>query len=864
MNGRQRGYLIVGFIVGVLAGPCPSHAQYTADYQINVISGVTSNWVDDSSNPGAGYVIGSNWVHDVLLVDAGGVLSNGNGYVGYEVGANDNTVLVSDPGSAWTNNGTLYVGYSGAGNELIIANGGLVQDRYPAAWDEVGLNSSSSNNTVLVSGSGSVWSNRGGLVIGRYGAGNQLLVTDGGHVLDGGNVTFLGSFQSSSNNTVLVSGSGSTWINGGITIGLYGSGNQLQVTDRGQVAGSNPYVGDVYLGYHAGSSNNTLLISGSGSAVRMRSLQIGAGGSDNTLIISNGGAAYATYGYVGSDVSEPPGSNNVAVITGTGSVWSNSSSTCVGCGGGGNQMIITDGGVVYDQSGTVDWISSNNTVVVSGPGSAWKNTGSTAVGLGGAGNQLIITNGGAVYVGGSSTIGYSAGGYACTSNSVIVTGNGSVFGTVNDLYIDAYSPGSNNQLIVSSGALVYDTNGHLSSHGSGANLALVTGPGSVWSNSGSLFIGTNSMASSPDRLIVTNGGAVYDTSALVAGYGSQIFVGGNGATWWNQGNLYLGSTIRSTISNLITIGVGGSVIASNIYVYAAGDRQTQNGITVSGGTLFVTNNLHNGVLDLNAAPLLGNPGNFGGLLTLNGGTVTVDCLVMTNSSQNRYTFGGVKFNSGLLDVKSTIISNDYSPYVLVFTVGNGTNNATLHLATGGTGFHLFAAGLTISSNAALTGIGTIIGQTIVKPGGTLAPGDGPGSMIFSNNLTLAAGSTLALSLKGTGAGQYSQIAGLGGISVSNAVLNISLGYAPLPGDSFTIISNLTSSAILGTFVTTDGLALPNGTDFTVDNTVFQIDYAANADGLDVTLTAQVPEPSSLLLTALGAITLWIFVKRKRA
>ncbi len=183
---------------------------------------------------------------------------------------------------------------------------------------------------------------------------------------------------------------------------------------------------------------------------------------------------------------------------------------------------------------------------------------------------------------------------------------------------------------------------------------------------------------------------------------------------------------------------------------------------------------------------------------------------------------------------------------------------------GGTGFHFFEAGLTISSNGLLTGVGTVIGTTTIKAGGMLAPGDGPGGMIFSNNLTLADGSTLALTLNGTGAGQYSQIIGLGGaLCFSNAVLNISLGYNPLPGDSFTIISNLTSSAILGTFVTTDGLALPNGADFVVDGTIFQIDYGSNADGMDVVLTAMVPEPSSLLLTALGAVTLFAAVRRKR-
>ena len=795
MRGEHCSYLIVGFLAGVVASTCPSHAQYIADYQINVISGVTSNWIDASSNPTAGYVVGSNWVDDVLLVDGGGVLSNGNGYVGYAVGADDNTVIVSDPGSVWSNQDTAYIGYSGAGNKLMIANGGAVYG------GQVGYNATSSNNTAVVSGVGSTWYNVGH--IGVYGSGNQLVIENGG-VAHGGD---LGYYGSSSNNVALVTGTGSIWYLGG-AIGTYGSYNEL--------------------------------------------------------IISNGGAAYGHYGDLGGIPDSPSGSNNIVIITGTGSVWSNTDYTCVGCGAGSNQkMMVTGGGLVYDSFGVVDWESSNNTVVVSDPGSLWKNTGSFAVGWGGYGNQMVISNGGAVYVGDSAFVGAS---YA-TSNAVFLTGNGSVFGVAKTLYVGGGADGlsSNNQLIVSNGALVYDTNGQVGGVLSGNNLVLVTGPGSVWSNSANLVVGTN-VTTAGNQLVVTNGGTVYDNTGIVAGQGSRVFVGGNGATWWNQGNLYVGSYPGAGLNgggatNTVIVGAGGSVVASDLYVSQPALNGLVNGIIMSGGSLFVTNGLHSGVLDLNASPKLGAV--YGGVLTLNAGTVSVDCLVMTNYSGNSYTAGGVKFNGGVLSTKSTIISNDYSPYYFVFTVGNGTNNATLHLAPGGTGFHFFEAGLTISSNGLLTGVGTVMGTTTIKAGGTLAPGDGPGSLIFSNNLTLAAGSTLALTLNGTGAGQYSQITGLGGISVSNAVLNISLGYKPLPGDSFTIISNLTSSAILGTFVTTDGLALPNGADFVVDNTTFQIDYAANPGGMDVDLTALIPEPSSLLLTALGAATLWGVVRRRR-
>jgi T5SS/PEP-CTERM-associated repeat protein len=381
------------------------------------------------------------------------------------------------------------------------------------------------------------------------------------------------------------------------------------------------------------------------------------------------------------------------------------------------------------------------------------------------------------------------------------------------------------------------------------NLVLVTGSGSAWSNEYEMDIG---LGTSGNELIITNGGAVFDYVGDLGsdgGVNNIVVIAGDGAVWWNQGGLTVAGSFAGNggpSGCSAVIGTGGSVIASNAYVNEWGF------ITVSGGALYVTNALGQGSLNL----LYGN-------LMLNGGTITVDNLSITAGEKS-----ALEFNGGVFNTKSTAINNG-PPFI----VGNGTNAATLNLAPGGTGFHFFANGLAISSNAMLKGIGTVIGATMINAGGVLAPGDGPGSIMFSNNLTLAAGSTLALTLDGAGAGQYSQIIDLGRItsngvrtatiSVSNCVLSLSLGYTPACGDSFTIISNLTSSAILGTFVTTDGMALPNGADFTVDNTIFQIDYGTFCNGFDVTLTALIPEPSSLLLTTLAAVSLFAVVRRKR-
>ena len=129
----------------------PARAQYSANNQTNTISGVSSNWVGNGS-----YVVGSNWVYDALLIQSGGVLSNGDGYIGYEAAANYNAAIVSGDGSIWSNNASLYVGWSGSGNQLIITNEGAVYNTV----GYLGFNTGSTGNTAVVSDYGSVWSNR--------------------------------------------------------------------------------------------------------------------------------------------------------------------------------------------------------------------------------------------------------------------------------------------------------------------------------------------------------------------------------------------------------------------------------------------------------------------------------------------------------------------------------------------------------------------------------------------------------------------------------------------------------------------------------------------------------------------------------
>ena len=225
-------------------------------------------------------------------------------------------------------NGFLYVGNDGAGNQLTIANGGQVVVGYVY----LGYNIGSSNNAVSVTGSGPVW-NPDTVYVGYEGVGNQLTITNGGQVLSV--YGYLGYYSSS--NAVSVTGSG-CWNNiYDVYVGYEGAGNQLTIADGGQVACN---VG--VLGNFSSSSNNVVLVTGAGSVwTNRQELVIGNYGPGNQLTIANGGQVFGGVAYLGGS------SNNVALVTGSGSVWSTADNLYVGVPGWGNQLIVTNGGTVF-------------------------------------------------------------------------------------------------------------------------------------------------------------------------------------------------------------------------------------------------------------------------------------------------------------------------------------------------------------------------------------------------------------------------------------------------------------------------------------------------------------------------------------
>ena len=77
--------------------------------------------------------------------------------------------------------------------------------------------------------------------------------------------------------------------------------------------------------------------------------------------------------------------------------WTNSSDLTVGVFGSGNSLVISNGGTVANQRGTIGFNSSNNSVLVTGNSSVWTNSGNLDVGaLGSVNSTLTVADGGTV------------------------------------------------------------------------------------------------------------------------------------------------------------------------------------------------------------------------------------------------------------------------------------------------------------------------------------------------------------------------------------------------------------------------------------------------------------------------------------
>ena len=518
--------------------------------------------------------VGRSFSFNQLLITNGALLTNfGSGPIGFDAGANSNAASISGTGSQWRLSDSLFVGSAGSFNRLVVSNGGWVSDSIGV----VGRFGNSSNNTALVTGSGSVWSNTVFLYVGINGAANQLVVSAGGAAQ---NVHgFVGSSATASNNLALITGAGSLWTNRGeMYVGESGSGNQLTISNGATVFAQDRR----FIGQNAGSVSNTVLVTGAGSAWNgPNGVYVGNSGANSRLVIADGGVVRGEDSFIGGSVS---GSNNVALVTGAGSIWLNYAQLYVGFNSAGNQLVSSNGAQIRNGSGFIGNGASaeNNLAVVTGPGTIWSNSFFTYVGVDGRDNHLVISNGGFVTDGFDALIGVNSG---ADQNKATLSGSGSRW-VVNRLFELGHS-GDGNDLLIEEGASLVSgkmTIGVLSA--SDDNRATVSGPGTTWTNLSTLEIGA---AGSANALIITDGACVVSSNGNIGtltsarGNGAGIF--GPDSRWLMVGDLYVGSNGPSSI---LYLDGGGQVVNANGIV-GFGSTSINNLAFVSGAAAVWSN-----------------------------------------------------------------------------------------------------------------------------------------------------------------------------------------------------------------------------------------------------------------------------------
>jgi T5SS/PEP-CTERM-associated repeat protein len=222
--------------------------------------------------------VGYNGARNQLIVSNGGQVFSHLGELGVFASSSTNVAVVTGAGSVWSNQVGLYVGNAGSGNQLIVTNGGnmLTADSF------VGDNASSSNNLAVVTGPGSVWSNVTVVYLGYNGPGNRLVITNGGKLFGNG---VLGYNASSSNNVAVVTDPGSVWDNGSnadFEVGFFAGGNQVIVTNGGTVIDGTGIVGALV------GSNNSVRVVDHAVWQNNFTLLVGLSGSSNELTIDGG------------------------------------------------------------------------------------------------------------------------------------------------------------------------------------------------------------------------------------------------------------------------------------------------------------------------------------------------------------------------------------------------------------------------------------------------------------------------------------------------------------------------------------------------------------------------------------------------
>ena len=760
----------------------------------------------------------------MTITNGGAAVVAGDANLGHIVGSDGNTLAVGGgAASSLSVGGVLNVGFGGVGNTLGILSNGTVN----AASVRIGGYGAS--NTANVSGGALNATND--LVVGYFTAGNALNVTNGGNAT-AGSIT-VGLDAAASNNTIRVSGTGSVLQTAGLFyLGESGSSNSLAIEGGGKVL---TQTSDAAIGLNAGANGNTLSISGTGSMFSNNAtFYVGRTGAGNSLTVQSNASLVTKNSRIGGDAAS---SNNVVTVSGAGSVWTNTGTMRVGSSGSGNTLLISNGGAVEVRGNTfvgyLGTTSSNNSVIVSGAGSRLvvTNAGTEfVVGGNATSNSVTVADGGELVVRkiqfgpqGRLQIGTGGAAGSVSSNAIIGATNGGgtvafdhgdasyLFGATMTGDLSVQHVGSGTTTL--SGANTYSGTTVISNGTLQTANASALGTSAVQLDAGTLApVGTLDIQS-----LSWNGGTIASTlgtNTSFVGIATNFTLGTNGGNFAFTGGGFMantnyailgwtnwGSITASNFSGNALFGLNPifTINGTNLLVNFAGASSgsiIQNGgptYTPTYADFFVSNNVvtagptnNNIVNSLTFAPnsslqvynrLQVTSGNF----TVNSGNATVQ------GGQLFVPGDFTKLGDGLLNLLGQVLVN-----------GQATVSAGGLLVNG----EFTANGLTVLRNALLGGAGTIFGNVLNN--GTVSPGNSPGTLTIVGNYTQGSSGNLAMEIAGPNNFDRLVVSGTAALAGTLTVTTVDGGTLSF-GDKYQFLS--AAGGISGEF---DTIAMPAG------------------------------------------------------
>lgn len=594
-----------------------------ADRNLAIVTGPGSSWRNTSN-----FILGATGsMNQLTITDGGRAGAAWDTILGLHAFSSNNIMLIDGPGSVYDVN-QFTLGLNGGSNAVVVANGGRFNGNVSFdVFYRIGSNTLANDNLLQVTGPGSS-ATTDHLTLGVLGSRNVLEISGGARATNASVV--LGRETNSVGNRATLSGANAQWWSGVAIVGRRGGDNSVSVSDGGlflptqltigeQSAGNRVSINNgaaqvgasIQAGLDTNAAANELFVTGPQSLLTNSSgFVVGSNGSFNRLVLSNA-ATVLTASTLDDAVSVGAGvtgRSNLLVVAGAGTRFIGSRGLDIGGSGSWNRGVFSGGAYVRTTAGYVGRtcggalnVGANNLIVVTDPGTVWTNAGPLDVGFCASGNGLVVSNQARVQAGQVRT---SVQGGA--SNSIVVTGVGSVLSCGQGLTVGNASSGPANTLLVLEGARLEGGNDAVGFSGS-ATRALVAGAGSLWTNR-TLTLGGSG---SSNRLVLSNAAQVFSGSAVLGGSpsarGSDVFITGTGSAWHVRSNLLVGLSgphgrleiqAGGMVSNAQAV-LGANAGATNCAVLASGsgslwrtDAEFAVGALGHGASLVVSNGAH--------------------------------------------------------------------------------------------------------------------------------------------------------------------------------------------------------------------------------------------------------------------------------